>query len=177
METQKRPGKHTSEFWITIILASLLIAGAMAALVTGQLELEQVKELLGWALPMLGGGYAVSRGLAKAGPLKMLVPLVLVLPLAGCGLTFKGALGAAHKGLTAVSAISEPTLGAACRARAKACMGEVTKPEECKPWVECRDIRRKINAGIIAGHRAVKALDQARQAAEQAGLLKKGATK
>jgi len=69
------PGKQTSEYSLTRLLTLVLAlvglgAVVAAALIGGELgsKLADVgKWLLGIGLPALGGGYAVSRGLAKAG--------------------------------------------------------------------------------------------------------------
>lgn len=57
-----KSGFATSEF----ILAVIVIAAASALLFLGKIDAEAWK----WAVGFVGGGYAISRGLAKMNPPK-----------------------------------------------------------------------------------------------------------
>jgi hypothetical protein len=68
--TQARPGRETSEFKLSAILAIVLVVGAIAGLVLGRLDFAKALEVAGLGLGLIGAGYSASRGLAKQGPPK-----------------------------------------------------------------------------------------------------------
>jgi len=57
-------GIQTSEFWVTLVIAVITVAGATAGLLTGKLTAEQWLMAMGF---VTGGGgvYALARGIAK----------------------------------------------------------------------------------------------------------------
>jgi hypothetical protein len=174
--TQARPGRQTSEYWIVVIISILIIGGGVAAILLGKLNVDRAMELITYGLSILGAGYAGSRGLSKMGPLKSLLPLLLLPALLltmGCApKTFGDGLAYVHKGLKVMSAVHEAMMRKECRQLAAACKGKVQKPEECTPWIRCRDVRRDINAALITMHQGIKGADKGYRFAQSVGLLK-----
>jgi hypothetical protein len=106
---------------------------------------------------------------------KLLLPLALGASLVGCGpQSFEAALGGMHKGAKVISKIYEPELQKECMEKARACKGKVGKVEECTPYVLCRDIQRRLAAAMKGTHVSIGAVQQLREEALAAGLLKGG---
>lgn len=63
-------GVKTSEFKVVVGLVLLVLIGVFGALSAGALEGQAAVDLVKWVIGtsgLLGGSYAVSRGLAKGG--------------------------------------------------------------------------------------------------------------
>ena len=133
-----RSGTRTSEYKIVLGLVLLVIVGAFASLATGILGdgatgSDRAFELIKWVLgtsALLGGSYAVSRGLAKSGRqdsgharplLLMLMAMVLGLVLTACGMSHLERLDYAGKTARSVWTHGHPVLTARATAEAKKC--------------------------------------------------------
>ena len=138
-----RMGSRTSEYKIVLGLVLLVIVGAFASLATGILGdgatgSDRAFELIKWVLGtsgLLGGSYAVSRGLAKGGRredggVEPIIPLGLVMAgllglaallASGCGMTPIERLEYAGKTARSVWTHGHPVLTARATAEAKAC--------------------------------------------------------
>jgi hypothetical protein len=171
LSTQARPGRQTSEYWVTVAFAGVIVLAAVVGFALGKIDWSRAGELLTLGLGILGLGYSASRGLSKQGPLKVLLPLALVWLVTGCGQpTLRQALDGAHQGIKAVSSIYEPALQAQCLERARACKGKVIKVEECTPYVTCRDVQRQLSTAVALIQTQLGAAERARALAEAAGL-------
>lgn len=89
-------GTSTSEFKVVVGIVLVIIVGTFACLAAGVFgdgkeASDRAMEIVKWIVGtsgLLGGSYAVSRGIAKSGPAKALLPLLLLAGVAssGCGM-------------------------------------------------------------------------------------------
>jgi len=170
--TQTRAGRATSEYWVTVAFAGVIVLAAVLGYALGKLDWGRAGELLTLGLGILGLGYSAARGLAKQGPLKVLIPVALLVGLgSGCTpSTMRAALDYAHKGGKLVSSY-EPALQAECLERARACKGKVIRVEQCTPYITCRDVQRQLAQAMALVQGGLAQAEAARQAAVNAGLL------
>ena len=68
--------------------------------------------------------------------------------------TFNEGIVYSYKGLKILSQVHEEIMRPRCRKLAQDC--RVKKPEDCFAWVKCRDLRRKINAGLTMANTGLK---------------------
>lgn len=185
--TQTRPGAETSEYRFTKLTAAIVAVVGLLMLIADMIlkaigyanglpgAQELGGSLLSVGLPLLGVGYAISRGLAKSGP-KLLV-LIAVVGLSGCSLaTVNEAVKHAHTGVEATWTLGYIPISASCRARAMACKGRpgvATMPTKCTAWVECDKVRAKLTAGAKKASQGLVEIRDAAVKARAMGILKK----
>ncbi|HHE72642.1 MAG TPA: hypothetical protein ENL34_10230 [Chloroflexi bacterium] len=158
------------EWWPLIVLVAGVTAKVINIFSHHWSEHQGVKRTMLKVVDALDLLKASSRPKLKG----LLVLLVAGSMMAGCGTTFKQALDGAHRGIKVVSTVYEPALQAECLERARACNGKVIRVEQCTPYITCRDVQRQLADALILTHKGLGATDQARRAAENAGLLKGG---
>ena len=175
-----RSGTRTSEYKIVLGLVLLVIVGAFASLATGILGdgatgSDRAFELIKWVLgtsALLGGSYAVSRGLAKSGRqdsgharplLLMLMAMVLGLVLTACGMSHLERLDYAGKTARSVWTHGHPVLTARATAEAKKCRAAAPSSQPvaltacpgADKWLKTLSARRaacdSVDAAVIIG--------------------------
>jgi len=165
-----KPGKHTTEFWLTVIAGGILGLAVIGAVVLAIVRGTPISDTLGSfsvvvgpCIAILTGAYAVSRAITKrngngggsTGLFLLIGASLLLGPAAGCGHVGKALVGI-QKSAEKSRKVATALLDAKCATVAKAC--PAGKASDCNALVTCQKDRaaiydqfRKVQLGVIWG--------------------------
>jgi hypothetical protein len=190
-----RPGWKTSEFWFglgAVVLSALFSVGVIPV------DSVWMKVAIVAATVLTSLGYAVSRGIAKAGTGPTLTEsaeqlakkdggfvasgvlagllgasfvAALLLLGSGCKTTLPGAIADGYKVIAGLSDVAISEFHTACLAEAQKCKTASTPEAKCSGWKSCDDARTAFVKGLAAIEDGMSATSAAWRAAKNAGVL------